>query len=567
MAKKAVLLLFLFFSFLFVRVAVADAQTEGFGVQYEASLRDTYNQAIQDCGAPSLECLVHHVFKYIQIEMGNVNQNSPPPPVGGGGGAGDEDLMSAPGTRQIGSRGGGAAYGFMYLIGQMYQNPAASTHTYIADLMESANIATPAYAQGLGFASLDPILELWKVFRNIAYMFFVVVFIIIGFMIMLRQKVGGQAAVTAQQAIPNIIVSLIFVTFSYAIAGFMIDLMYIVMYLMVGLFDAGGSNIGQIIDYDILSLMGQLFKPTAGNFSGNIDIVTNLLSGMVETEALAGALGVVGGITLSLVLAVAVLIGTFKLFFELLRSYATVIVEVVIAPLKLMFGAIPGNNAFTPWIKNIFANLLAFPTVLFVVILFYQFTDLGGRTDGGFMPPFLLGRGQAGAIATLMGLALILALPEIVKDIKKKAGATEGFGTMIQDAAGKRFGQGADLSIPAMTSSTYGLGSAVRGGVAAAKDPKYRNLEGIWNGITKGVPQYNAQNELIGYKGGAIGTKDRPGGFARGWGFGQNIRKGIDDIGDGRFFEPDNIRRQLDAIASANKKPEPKAPPSAPQNP
>lgn len=567
MAKKAGLLLVLFLSFLIMRVDVVNAQGEGFGAQYEASLRDTYNQAIQDCGAPSLECLVHHVFKYIQIEMANSPYGAVPPTVGGGA-ATEETNASPTGSSRLAQRNsGGAAYGFMYLIGQMYQNPAASTHTYIADLMESANIATPAYAQGLGFASLDPILELWKVFRNIAYMFFVVIFIVIGFMIMFRQKVGGQAAVTAQQAIPSIIVSLIFVTFSYAIAGFMIDLMYIVMYLMVGLFDAGGSNIGQIIDYDILSLMGQLFKPTAGNFSGNIDIVTNLLSGMVETEALAGALGVVGGITLSLVLAVAVLIGTFKLFFELLRSYATVIIEVVIAPLKLMLGAMPGNNAFVPWIKNIFANLLAFPTVLFVVILFYQFTDLGDRTDGGFMPPFLLGRGQAGAIATLMGLALILALPEIVKDIKKKAGATEGFGTMIQDAAAKRLGQGADLSIPAMTSTGYGVGSAVRGGMAAARDPKYRNASGIWEGITKGIPQYNSHGEIIGYKGGAIGTKDRPGGFSRGFGFGQNIRKGIDDIGDGRLFEPDNIRRQLDAIASANKKPEPKTPPAAPQNP
>ena len=38
--------------------------------------------------------------------------------------------------------------------------------------MESAHIIPKAQAQGLGFASLDPILEGWKQFRNVAYLFF-----------------------------------------------------------------------------------------------------------------------------------------------------------------------------------------------------------------------------------------------------------------------------------------------------------------------------------------------------------------------------------------------------------
>ena len=120
MAKKAGLLLVLFFSFLFVRVGEVSAQGEGFGARYETSLRDSYNQAIQDCGAPSLECLVHHVFKYIQIEIANTPSQSPPIPISGA------PLTEEQRLARVG--GGGASYGFMYLIGQMYQNPAASTH-------------------------------------------------------------------------------------------------------------------------------------------------------------------------------------------------------------------------------------------------------------------------------------------------------------------------------------------------------------------------------------------------------------------------------------------------------
>ena len=110
-------------------------------------------------------------------------------------------------------------------IAYMYSTPPASTEVFIADLLDSANIVEPAYAQGLGFASLTPILGAWKIFRNVSYFFFIIAFLAIGFMIMFRQKIGGQTVVTAQQALPRIIISLLAVTFSFAIAGFLIDIM------------------------------------------------------------------------------------------------------------------------------------------------------------------------------------------------------------------------------------------------------------------------------------------------------------------------------------------------------
>src|SRR6185369_5532352 len=108
-------------------------------------------------------------------------------------------------------------------------NPPVSSREYIADLMQTVGhpFAQTAYAQGLGFSSLSPILGLWKIFRNIAYFFFIVIFVFIGFMIMIRSKIGSQAAVTVQQALPKLVVSLILVTFSYAIAGLLLDLMYL----------------------------------------------------------------------------------------------------------------------------------------------------------------------------------------------------------------------------------------------------------------------------------------------------------------------------------------------------
>src|SRR5690606_32574905 len=127
-----------------------------------------------------------------------------------------------------------------------------------------------------------------------------------------------------------------------------------------------------------------------------------------------------GGLTMSIILAVAILIGMVKLFIELLKSYASIIMNVIFAPLYLMMGAIPGKNAFSPWFKNMVGNLAAFPTVLLFVMMYKVFTsDLTGiNGNAGFMPPFLVGGGQSGIVAHLLGLAIILALPEIVKKIK-----------------------------------------------------------------------------------------------------------------------------------------------------
>ena len=561
MVKKVLLFLALTLGLFLGGTNVVSAQddlekAEAWGPSYDQTQMDSYWQAVEEdnCSTPSLECLVHQTSRFVAIEW--VNSILYPGSKSGTSGEGSSiNSKNNPITNQ-----GGFVGGITYLMGEMYRYPAARTSIYVADVLENAHIITPAYAQGLGFASLNPVLELWKVFRNISYMLFVLIFIILGFMIMFRQKIGGQTAVTAQQAIPSVIVSLIFVTFSYAIAGFLIDLMYLVMFMIIGVFSSTTSTglDGSIIDFNILDLMGQLFGDVAG-FTNNIDIVTNLLGSMVDSEALGATLGVVGGVTLSLVLAVAILIGTFKLFFELLKSYATVVLSVVTAPLLLLSGAFPGKNAFGPWIKNIIANLSAFPTVLMVVILFYQFTDkaTGADTSGGFIPPFLLGRGQAGAITTLMGLAIILALPEIVKDIKKNLGATEGFGTMVFNAAGARAGQGADLALPVGTAAGTGTLSGLRGAGAALMNPESRTWKGVWEGAKHGVANYDRKGKYLGQKGGMLGET---GGLARGWGYGQTIRKQADDIKDGRLFQPDNYRKLLENIG---KKTDKKAPPAA----
>ncbi|MFH2118615.1 MAG: hypothetical protein ABII10_02685, partial [Candidatus Paceibacterota bacterium] len=321
-------------------------------------------------------------------------------------------------------------------------SPPASAQTYLADVMESAHIIPEAQAQGLGFSALDPILNVWKIFRNVAYLFFVVIFLIVGFMIMFRQKISGQAVVTAQQAIPGVIVALIFVTFSYAIAGFLIDIMYLLMYLMIGIFQPTGGVewISKTIFQATLKVVfggggvTAAFSSVNGAVQGLVDTIVTPLSG-----ATADFLGWIGGITVGLIVSVAILIASFKIFFELLKTYVTLVLAIATAPMMLMFGAIPGKSNFGSWIKNIAGNLLTFPTVLMAFIIYDMFST-NDFSAGGFLPPYLIGQGNGGVIITLVGIGILLIIPELITQMKKAMGVEGGIwaqlgGDMMKNAA------------------------------------------------------------------------------------------------------------------------------------
>ncbi|NMA29483.1 MAG: hypothetical protein GX943_00240, partial [Candidatus Pacebacteria bacterium] len=287
-------------------------------------------------------------------------------------------------------------------------DPPASSKIYVADLLQNAKIIPQAQAQGLGFSSLNPILETWKSFRNIAYLFFVVIFLVIGFMIMFRAKIG-QAAITVQQAIPSIVVALLAVTFSYAIAGFLIDLMYLLMYMLATLFDGGAD----LITGNFFTLVSTMFT----GFWGNMETaVTNLMDGLLGQKFLGqGALRFLSTLSATVIVGLAILLGTFKIFFELLKSYIAIILQVVFAPIILMIGAIPGQNPFFSWIKGFIGNLAMWPIVMICLLVNRMLTQ-GTHSSGGFMPPFLIGEGQAETIPILIGVGILLVIPEIMKE-------------------------------------------------------------------------------------------------------------------------------------------------------
>ena len=128
--------------------------------------------------------------------------------------------------------GGGGAIGVMGKMISVLYTPPLHSGDYFNHLAQNFGIAKPAYAQGTGFEGLKPLLGLWTAFRNIVYLIFTIVFVVIGLAIMFRIKIDPRTVMTIQNQIPKIIIGIVLVTFSYAIAGFLIDMMYASIYLI-----------------------------------------------------------------------------------------------------------------------------------------------------------------------------------------------------------------------------------------------------------------------------------------------------------------------------------------------
>jgi hypothetical protein len=304
-------------------------------------------------------------------------------------------------------------------------NPPASGIQYIANTWGNV-LGKPAYAQGYGFNGIEFLLPLWKAARNIIYILSSIVFVIIGLMIILRIKISPQAVVTIQSAIPTVITTLILVTFSYAIAGLLIDISNIILGIVISilfntiqpdltnnLFDLSttlknipnemDSIIGQtqgmqeyinsekifnfknLIDssmltlkslsltaapqwYSFLMLGGMIGTAITGIFIGSF---SNTVENVAMTNSVGSLVGIIGGLLLPIIFAIMIGVWLIKLWFGLVKIYITIIFKIISAPLEIGMGIFPNSKiGFSSWLLDIFANIMVFPIItIFLIVL------------------------------------------------------------------------------------------------------------------------------------------------------------------------------------------------------
>jgi len=367
--------------------------------------------------------------------------------------------------------------------------PPASGIEYIAQVKDNF-LGKPAYAQNSVSQKLQFILPLWRIFRNVVYIISTILFVIIGLMIMLRVKVSPQAVITVQSALPRIITSLILVTFSYAIAGLVLDLCNFLQAIVISLlFSAQNKDLTEQLfestnwysnwltdvwefvknifrtdpDYGYSSLVN-MDSRTLRDLGARItpNIVTGRYLGLLigRVTGVGGLLGGLGGVLLPLLISIIKFFWLIKLFFNLLKCYANLLIKIIFAPLEIVLGAIPNSKMnFSSWIIDFAANALVFPVVAIFLVLVNVIIDVfvagtRGTTQAFWMPNLIDATGlftfkdrAYTGIATglgLVALSLLSKLPEMIP-------------VMIKDMKGPDFGKaigesmGGVMAIPGKT--------------------------------------------------------------------------------------------------------------------
>ncbi len=328
---------------------------------------------------------------------------------------------------------GGAAGALARLTDNMYQSPPVSSTQYLADLSQNLGlgIVKPAYAQGKGWYVLEPVLKIWKIMRNLAYLFFVVAFVFIGFMIMFRAKIDPQTVASIQNSLPRIIMALILVTFSYAISGLIIDIIYLGNALMTFAFKpefvTGGATPTAtwmenfwIIDV-LTSFQGRSF-----------DVVANLLNGL---KAILNLFTVRDpSVIFNLVIAITILGSIFRIFLALLIRYVMLFIYTIVSPFAFLWGALPGQqDTVSKFFLGFFSAALSFPAILFMVNLALYMSTLAatpGQANFEGIPPFdpsITGQPQAQinlgqVLGNFIALGILIGAskaPEMIDDALK----------------------------------------------------------------------------------------------------------------------------------------------------
>lgn len=179
------------------------------------------------------------------------------------------------------------------LVGGLYTHPPLRTADYIASLRQNFNLVPAAHAQvgGSGAAVLSPILRLWQVSRNISYVVMIVIFMVIGFMVMFRQRINPQTVITAQAALPGLVIGLVLITFSYFLASLITDVAFlgtnlVGFYFIMAQMPSGATNdLLQILQsQNVLSIMSTFVGATGpGDLSAAAQAVLSGLQGMSAT--------------------------------------------------------------------------------------------------------------------------------------------------------------------------------------------------------------------------------------------------------------------------------------------
>lgn len=288
-----------------------------------------------------------------------------------------EKISLSPGGKKFAyrsSQGAGSMIGFANMVqGAAINEPIPTNLAYFwNDSIKNVPFAGQALAADVQYDSLggfvEAVLSVWKVFRNLSYGILSVVMLTVGIMIMIRKKLPPQLTVTAQYAIPKIIIAVILITFSYPIVAIVAKGVWYIKDLVISVIAtaAGEEGINSLFPVPLGTLY-LLFK-AKGYMSGGSGYVTAMFLGLTS------------------------LVAAFFWILVWLRAmflYIKIVLSAVFGPIQFALSAIPGNEKMTEgWLKNLLADaasivaMYAYANVV-VLILLLIITNPAPTTGSG----------------------------------------------------------------------------------------------------------------------------------------------------------------------------------------
>lgn len=303
-------------------------------------------------------------------------------------------LLAGPGSL-VGDPQIGGVLGHLALsTGTIIQNPPnIRTYAYLKSTI-SNNIFTPrtAFAQGKGGTDLfTEIQHLWRIIRNIAYTLSIVFIIAMGFLIMFRRKSDPRTVITFSTVLPKIVISLLLITFSYAISGLIVDSARVFKYTLDQtvlhpiLSDAGLDHV-PIEPFKLIVNIQNDYVPLSA-----LDFVTGNFWRLKKSNVYLGGTGITATL-ITTVLTIIAIIVCFILFFTLVFRYASVVIQVIFSPLVFLWGSLPGQeNTTVNWFKGMFVNIFSFPAIYFMVNISNYIAQICKGPARNIPPPADLG--------------------------------------------------------------------------------------------------------------------------------------------------------------------------------
>lgn len=258
------------------------------------------------------------------------------------------------------------ASSFVAVVGT---NPISGVY-YTKQLISKFNPVTTVNAQGFGFnTGANSIVKLWQISRNFAFSLLIIAVIAMAFMIMFRVKISPQVVITVQSALPKLIAALVLITFSYAIAGFMIDLMYVVIGLIATIISGA-----DLTKYTPLQLFVEF--TTGENAIGLLFEfwIAFMVTAVLSIFSSLNPVTWIGGILLfifAFFFIIVAIVYTFKILALILKNFVNIILAIITGPIEILLGTITQGSGFVPWLRKLLSYLAVYPVM--ALLFFFAF--------------------------------------------------------------------------------------------------------------------------------------------------------------------------------------------------